>query len=61
METFETSYGWMYWTWDTEASHQWSYKKSMAAGIMPKVAYERDFKCSDEIPDFGALGLPETN
>jgi len=51
----------MYWTWDTESSPQWSYKKSLAAKIMPQKAYQREFNCDTDIPDFAALGLPETN
>ncbi|KAI5790375.1 glycoside hydrolase superfamily [Pyronema domesticum] len=62
MHAFEKGWGWLYWTWDTEASTQWSYKKSLAAGIIPQKAYERTFNCElDAIPDFGAAGLPEGN
>lgn len=60
MESFELAWGWMYWTWDTEDAHQWSYKKGMAAGTLPKIAYERNFTCSDPIPDYGILGLSES-
>jgi glucan 1,3-beta-glucosidase len=62
MHAFEEGWGWLYWTWDTESSTQWSYKKSIAAGIIPNKAYNRDFNCElDNIPDFKALGLPEGN
>ncbi|EPS41447.1 hypothetical protein H072_4638 [Dactylellina haptotyla CBS 200.50] len=60
MESFELAWGWMYWTWDTEDAYQWSYKKGIDAGTLPKIAYERNFTCSDAIPDYGILGLPET-
>ncbi|KAF3936973.1 hypothetical protein ABW19_dt0208459 [Dactylella cylindrospora] len=60
MESFELAWGWMYWTWDTENAYQWSYKKGMEAGTLPKIAYERNFSCSDPIPDYTVLGLSET-
>lgn len=60
MDAFERGWGWMYWTWDTETAHQWSYKKGLAAGIIPKDPSKRGWKCGDEVPDFGKLGLPET-
>ncbi|KAF3909681.1 hypothetical protein AA313_de0208127 [Arthrobotrys entomopaga] len=59
MDSFELAWGWMYWTWDTESAYQWSYKKGMAAGVLPQIAYERNFTCSDAIPDYGLLGLDE--
>jgi glucan 1,3-beta-glucosidase len=59
MDSFENSWGWMYWTWQTESAYQWSYKKGLEHGMIPKVAYKRSFKCGDEIPDWGARGLPE--
>ncbi|KAI9765412.1 MAG: hypothetical protein M1840_007370 [Geoglossum simile] len=60
MTSFERSWGWFYWTWDTEAAVQWSWKKGVAAGILPPQAYQRDFNCSSPVPDYAALGLPET-
>ncbi|ANB14244.1 Exg2p [Sugiyamaella lignohabitans] len=63
MEVFESNGGWgsIYWTWDTELveSSQWSYKKGIEYGIMPKVAYQRTYNCSSQVPDYVALGLPE--
>ncbi|KAL7266206.1 hypothetical protein RUND412_011257 [Rhizina undulata] len=59
MDSFEKGWGWMYWTWDTEAAQQWSYKKGLVAGILPPKAYKRDFTCQDAVPDFFNLGLPE--
>ncbi|TLS22979.1 uncharacterized protein PpBr36_06107 [Pyricularia pennisetigena] len=58
MHSFEKGWGWFYWTW--EASHaQWSYKKGLAAGILPAKAWERSFNCDlGNIPSFA--GLPET-
>lgn len=60
MTSFEKGYGWWYWTWDTEASPQWSYKQGLAAGILPAKAYDRSFNCDSEVPDFGDSGLVET-
>jgi glucan 1,3-beta-glucosidase len=57
MITFEKGWGWFYWTWDTEAATQWSYKKGMAAGILPTDAGSRDFNCTDTQADI--TGLPE--
>ncbi|KAI0147416.1 glycoside hydrolase family 5 protein [Xylariaceae sp. FL1272] len=61
MYSFEKGWGWWYWTWDTEQATQWSYKKGLAAGILPAKAYEREFNCdSGDIPDFEADGLSES-
>ncbi|KAF2172553.1 glycoside hydrolase family 5 protein [Zasmidium cellare ATCC 36951] len=57
MHSFEQGWGWFYWTWQTESATQWSYKDALAAGIMPKSAYQRDFNCSSDIPQFS--NLPE--
>ena len=59
MHSFEQGWGWFYWTWQTESAAQWSYKAGLAAGIMPKLAYQRDFDCSQDIPDYAGLGLAE--
>lgn len=59
MHSFEQGWGWFYWTWQTETATQWSYKAGLAAGILPKLAYQRDFDCSQNIPDFAGLGLQE--
>jgi len=59
MHSFEQGWGWFHWTWQTEGASQWSYKAGLAAGTMPKLAYQRDFDCSQEIPDFDGLGLAE--
>lgn len=60
MHSFELGWGWFYWTWQTESATQWSYKAGLAAGIMPKLAYQRDFSCSNSsIPDYSGMGLPE--
>lgn len=55
MHSFEQGWGWFYWTWQTESAAQWSYKSGMANGILPKLAYQRDFDCSQSIPDFSSL------
>ncbi|OAA65208.1 beta-glucanase [Niveomyces insectorum RCEF 264] len=59
MHSFEKGWGWWYWTWDTENATQWSYKKGLAAGILPADASKRTFQCdTSTIPAFGEL-LPE--
>lgn len=55
MESFEKGWGWFYWVWDTESAPQWSYKKGLAAGILPAKAYDRSFDCSGGIPSFSDL------
>ncbi|KAI0553932.1 glycoside hydrolase family 5 protein [Xylaria curta] len=60
MTSFEKGYGWWYWTWDTESSPQWSYRQGLAAGILPAKAYDRDFNCDSDVPNFGSAGLVET-
>lgn len=55
MDAFEAGWGWFYWTWTTEKYTQWSYRHGLAAGIMPKLAYERDWSC----PENGVEGLEE--
>ncbi|KAK6850685.1 beta-glucosidase 6 [Apiospora arundinis] len=58
MVSFEKGLGWWYWTWDTEDAPLWSYKKGLAAGILPAKAYDKEFKCDSAVPDFS--GLAET-
>lgn len=59
MDSFEAGWGWFYWTWETEKAAQWSYRKGLKAGILPKKAYERDWKCPQG-SDYDAFsGLPE--
>lgn len=55
MHSYEKSWGWFYWTWATESATQWSYEKGLAAGILPKKAYAREFNCSTTIPTFSDL------
>lgn len=55
MSAFEAAYGWFYWTWQTESAPQWSYRQAWEGGFLPAKAYEPDFRCGDEIPDFGDL------
>lgn len=59
MHSFEKGWGWWYWTWKTEDAPLWSYEDGLKAGILPKKAYERDFNCDSDIPDFKEDGLPE--
>ncbi|KAK3673880.1 hypothetical protein LTR78_006082 [Recurvomyces mirabilis] len=59
MHSFEQGWGWFYWTWKTEAATQWSYSNGIKAGIVPGNVRNRTFDCSQSIPDFGGLGLPE--
>lgn len=36
--------------------YQWSYKKGLAAGVLPEKAYQRDFNCDvSKIPSFDNL------
>ncbi|KAK9314579.1 glycoside hydrolase superfamily [Lipomyces starkeyi] len=65
MTAFESNGGWgfMYWTWKTETAEatQWSYERGISAGIMPQLAYNRTYNCTNgATPDFFALGLMET-
>ncbi|KAF2624632.1 glycoside hydrolase family 5 protein, partial [Macroventuria anomochaeta] len=53
MDAFEAGWGWFYWTWETEKATQWSYRRGLAAGILPKMANDRDWTC----PDNGVDGL----
>ncbi|KAK4166481.1 glycoside hydrolase superfamily [Cladorrhinum sp. PSN259] len=56
MSSFEKGWGWFYWVWDTESAPQWSYKKGLAAGVLPAKAYEREFNCKiSDIPSFSDL------
>ncbi|KAI9818826.1 MAG: hypothetical protein M1827_007647 [Pycnora praestabilis] len=59
MTSFEMGWGWFYWTWQTEASVQWSWKLGLAAGILPHLAYQKDFNCSQVVPAYNTLGLAE--
>ncbi|KAK4693069.1 glucan 1,3-beta-glucosidase, partial [Lecanoromycetidae sp. Uapishka_2] len=55
MSSFETAWGWFYWTWTTESATQWDYKKGMAAGILPKKVWDRNFNCTSSLPSFDGL------
>jgi len=55
MTSFETGWGWFYWTWCTESSAQWSWKLGMAAGILPGKVWERGFNCTTPVPDWKGL------
>lgn len=59
MHSFEKGWGWWYWTWKTESAPQWSYEAGLKAGILPPLAYSRDFNCDTAVPDFAKNGLPE--
>lgn len=59
MHSFEKGWGWWYWTWKTESAPQWSYEAGLKAGVLPEKAYDRDFDCDSDIPDFEDEGLPE--
>ncbi|KAI9834036.1 MAG: hypothetical protein M1819_003321 [Sarea resinae] len=59
MASYETGWGWFYWTWITEESVQWSWKLGLAAGILPQKAYAPEFNCTTDVPDYGSKGLPE--
>ncbi|KAL1960383.1 hypothetical protein VTO42DRAFT_8343 [Malbranchea cinnamomea] len=55
ISAFEKGWGWFYWTWKTESAVQWSWKKGLEAGTLPKKAYDPAFKCGDAYPDLGDL------
>lgn len=57
MDSFEAGWGWFYWTWETEKASQWSYRRGLAAGILPKDAGNRDWKCptGNNYDSFGSL------
>lgn len=59
MKSFEEGWGWFYWTWKTEGAAQWSYEAGLKNGILPKKAYEPDFKCDKAVPVFAGQ-LPES-
>jgi glucan 1,3-beta-glucosidase len=59
MHSFEKGLGWWYWTWKTESAPLWSYQAGLEAGLLPEKAYEREFNCDSEVPDFGDNGLSE--
>lgn len=40
---------------DTNHAKLIGYERGLAAGILPKLAYEPDFTCSSTIPDFSDL------
>lgn len=55
MDAYEKAWGWFYWTWKSESAHQWSYEAGLKGGFMPKIAYEREWDCSMDLPDFDDL------
>ncbi|KAF5021062.1 hypothetical protein F66182_6895 [Fusarium sp. NRRL 66182] len=59
MHSFEKGWGWWYWTWKTEDNHQWSYEAGLKAGVLPEKAWDREFNCDKDVPDFAEMGLPE--
>lgn len=59
MHSFEQGWGWWYWTWKTESAPLWSYEAGLKAGILPEKAWDRDFNCDSDVPDFGDEGLSE--
>ncbi|KAF7548526.1 hypothetical protein G7046_g8645 [Stylonectria norvegica] len=59
MHSFEKGWGWWYWTWKTENAPQWSYEAGLKAGVLPAKAYDRDFNCDADVPDFESEGLKE--
>jgi len=55
MSSYETAWGWFYWTWKTESATQWDWKAGMAAGILPKKVWDRSFNCTGNVPSFNGL------
>ncbi|KAF8335350.1 glycoside hydrolase family 5 protein [Cantharellus anzutake] len=39
--SFEKAAGWIYWTWKTEATDEWSYQKGLAGGWIPQDPTQR--------------------
>jgi glucan 1,3-beta-glucosidase len=56
MDAFEAGWGWFYWTWETEKATQWSYRRGIEAGILPKTAYERDWTCPGSANGYDSFG-----
>ncbi|MCJ1328598.1 hypothetical protein MMC10_005275 [Thelotrema lepadinum] len=56
MTSFETGWGWFYWTWLTETGTQWSWKLGMDAGILPAKVWERSYNCSGGTLPEGSFG-----
>jgi glucan 1,3-beta-glucosidase len=55
MDAFEKSWGWFYWTWKTESAPLWSYQAGLQGNLLPALAYQRNWDCSQPIPSFGSL------
>lgn len=55
MFAFEKGWGWFYWTWETEGATQWSWRRGREAGILPRKAYEPEFRCDSAVPGFEDL------
>lgn len=59
MSSYESAWGWFYWTWTTESATQWDWKAGMANGILPSKTWNRNFNCTSAVPDFAGQGLSE--
>lgn len=60
MDAFERGWGWFYWTWDTEETVQWSWKKGREAGTLPMDPAVRESVCgSGDLGAFVEQGLGE--
>lgn len=55
MSSFETAWGWFYWTWTTEGATQWDWKRGVQAGILPGKVWDRGFNCTGNVPSFAGL------
>ena len=55
MASYETGWGWFYWTWRTEGAAQWDWRRGMELGTLPKKVWEREFNCTGRLPDFEGL------
>ncbi|PVH98205.1 glycoside hydrolase family 5 protein [Periconia macrospinosa] len=67
MQAFEAGWGWFYWTWETERATQWSWRRGVDAGILPKSVKggkeSWGWECPDKVEDFedfGKSGLSES-
>ncbi|KAF1953043.1 glycoside hydrolase [Byssothecium circinans] len=52
IEAFEAGWGWFYWTWETERATQWSWRRGVEAGILPKRVGRNEWTCPERIEDF---------
>lgn len=57
--SFAKGWGSFYWTWETENATQWSWRRGVAAGILPARVDDLQSSCGQTV-DWPSRGLPET-